>query len=296
MREVLDLANVYGGGGLTQTAGLEKVQRALDLARKHVIDANERCRGGGSGRSAPAGHLGAPALTHDSSELLSDRLAADRNATLFDTRIDEARQRVGAARAKLENAPGGPGERAAEGDRSVLFARSRIALGAPSFQNDYVFPVGGGPGSVSVGHTHHDYPAADIAAPAGSPVYALSGAVVLNAWHESDGRCGIGVTMRTSDGFVWTYCHLAYLFPLVTDGVTLAAGEQVGLVGSTGHATGPHLHLQLQPATAYPQEQAWFQAFAGRAFSGRTPLPISSQAISLPPRVSSPSSLIRVMR
>jgi murein DD-endopeptidase MepM/ murein hydrolase activator NlpD len=68
------------------------------------------------------------------------------------------------------------------------------------------------------------------------------------------------------DGQVWTYCHLAYLDPAVMDGVSLGAGTQIGLVGSTGHATGPHLHLQLQPATFYPQDQPWFQSFAGSAF------------------------------
>ena len=30
---------------------------------------------------------------------------------------------------------------------------------------------------------------------------------------------------------------------------------------------GPHLHLQLQPATAWPQQEPWFEAFAGRAFN-----------------------------
>jgi murein DD-endopeptidase MepM/ murein hydrolase activator NlpD len=60
---------------------------------------------------------------------------------------------------------------------------------------------------------------------------------------------------------------LAFLEPSVVDGRSLAAGTQIGLVGSTGHATGPHLHLQLQPATEFPQNQPWFQSFAGSAFT-----------------------------
>jgi murein DD-endopeptidase MepM/ murein hydrolase activator NlpD len=107
----------------------------------------------------------------------------------------------------------------------------------------------------------------DIAAPAGSPVYALGDSTVLRAWGWPDPRCGIGLTLQTRDGQTWTYCHLAELDPSVVAGTTLAAGEQVGLVGSTGEATGPHLHLQLQPATAWPQQEAWFQSFAGSAFT-----------------------------
>ena len=74
------------------------------------------------------------------------------------------------------------------------------------------------------------------------------------------------MTIRTADGQVWTYCHLSYLDPAVTDGVSLSAGRQIGLVGMTGDASGPHLHLQLQPATSWPQRQLWFENFAGRAF------------------------------
>jgi murein DD-endopeptidase MepM/ murein hydrolase activator NlpD len=68
-------------------------------------------------------------------------------------------------------------------------------------------------------------------------------------------------------GPTYVYCHLSYLEPSVTPGVALSAGAHVGLVGSTGNSTGPHLHLGLVPAIAYPQEEAWFQGFAGRAFS-----------------------------
>ena len=139
-------------------------------------------------------------------------------------------------------------------------------LAAPAYDGAYVFPVGGGPAVVSVSHHHHDYPAADIAAPMGSPVYALANAVVLRAWQYPDDRCGIGLTIRTADGQTWTYCHLSYLDPSVTADVTLSAGDQVGLVGATGHATGPHLHLQLDPPVSYPQVQPWFERFAGVAF------------------------------
>jgi murein DD-endopeptidase MepM/ murein hydrolase activator NlpD len=120
---------------------------------------------------------------------------------------------------------------------------------------------------VSASHTHHDYPAVDIAAPMGSPLYALASSIVLRSWSTPDARCGIGLTLRAFDGQVWTYCHLSVLFPDIVVGASLVAGQPVGLVGATGHATGPHLHLQLQPASAWPQQEAWFQSFAGSAFS-----------------------------
>ena len=139
-------------------------------------------------------------------------------------------------------------------------------LASPTYSSGWVFPVGGGPSLVSVGHTHHDYPAADIAAPAGSPVYALAQSVVLRSWAVPDPKCGIGLTLQSADGQTWTYCHLSYLEPSVVAGASLAAGAPVGLVGSTGDATGPHLHLQLDPSTRYPQEESWFASFAGTAF------------------------------
>ena len=121
-----------------------------------------------------------------------------------------------------------------------------------------------GPDAVSVGHHHHDYPAADIAAPHGAPLYALADGIVLAV--VDDGRCGTGLVLQTVDGLEWVYCHLSYRDPGVAQGSFLSAGQWVGLVGSTGHSTGPHLHLGLRPAR-YPQEMPWFQEFAGIAFT-----------------------------
>jgi murein DD-endopeptidase MepM/ murein hydrolase activator NlpD len=119
---------------------------------------------------------------------------------------------------------------------------------------------------VSVSHHHHDYPAADIAAPEGAPLYALANAVVVDTYEDGEGNCGIGFRIKLENGTDYTYCHLSYREPNVVPGAALAAGAPVGLVGETGHATGPHLHLQLDPTTGYPQNEPWFKAFAGRAF------------------------------
>jgi murein DD-endopeptidase MepM/ murein hydrolase activator NlpD len=267
VREVLDLAQVYGQGGITQTVDLQQLQAKLDGARREIVRANEQLLAAQDSEQQLRKAAQGLHARVDAVALLSDRLVAERRAVLYDVRVDAARSATDAARADLEQAQSALAT-ATQSAQAPSFAQGvGTLMGAASYHGDYVFPVGGGPQLVSVGHTHHDYPAADIAAPAGSPVYAISNAVVVNAWHSADPRCGIGLTIRTVDGQVWTYCHLAYLDPAVMDGVSLAAGAQIGLVGSTGHATGPHLHLQLQPATSYPQDQQWFQSFAGTAFS-----------------------------
>jgi murein DD-endopeptidase MepM/ murein hydrolase activator NlpD len=285
---------VYGQGGPTQTANLEQLQAALDHARREVVSANDGLAAAAAREAQLRRASRRLYATVEDTELLSDRLAAQRRAVLFNVRVDDAHEATETARTKLEHAQAAL-DSAQQSAQAPSFAQGvGMLMGAPAYQSNYVFPVGGGPRLVSVGHTHHDYPAADIAAPAGSPVYALSNAVVLNAWHEADPRCGIGMTIRTQDGLTWTYCHLAYLEPSVTDGVTLAAGTAVGLVGSTGHATGPHLHLQLQPPTSYPQDQPWFQAFAGSAFTWQdAPTELELPDLPAPTRVFSvvPSSV-----
>ena len=266
VREVLDLARVYGQAGPAQTAGLQHLQASLDGARQKVVAANHAAVAADQTvrrlrKHAEQLHADAEAIT-----LLSDRLAAERRAVLFDGRVHEAAVRAQAAHDTLTEAVDGL-RSARQSASAPSFAHGvGTLMGAPSYSSGYVFPVGGGPQVVSVGHFHHDYPAADIAAPAGSPLYALADGTVQSAWSGTDPRCGIGFTMRAFDGQVWTYCHLAYREPAVQVGASLHAGQPVGLVGETGHASGPHLHLQLQPAVSYPQNQAWFKGFAGLAF------------------------------
>ena len=271
--EVLQLAKLFDAGGQQGTFSLDRLQISLDNARHAVVKANRRLVAAQGQARLLWLHERTIRRRVAAATILSDRLDLERRAVQAGVVRAAAQARVAELRDALRQAET---DLATARDRSVASSFAPGAgtmLGAPSYDGNYVFPVGGGPSVVSVSHYHHDYPAADIAAPMGSPVYALSDAVVTKAWHFPDPRCGIGMTLQTSDGKSWTYCHLSVLDSGITAGVSLAAGQQVGLVGMTGDATGPHLHIQLNPQTEYPQSLPWFQRFADVAFRWQDPQP-----------------------
>lgn len=81
----------------------------------------------------------------------------------------------------------------------------------------------------------------DLSASKGEEAYAMMFGQVIKV--GSDKRSGKYVTLRHGD-FTVSYCHLSEA--LVKKGQIVAAGEPVGLTGSTGRSTGPHLHLTLK--------------------------------------------------
>jgi murein DD-endopeptidase MepM/ murein hydrolase activator NlpD len=266
VKDVLELAGFYGHAGADAAFTLDRAQVQLDEARRKVARANQKLIGAEKRERTAARVARRLERRVEGAKLLSARLSLLKDAVQADARRDEAAAETERLRKLLAEAEAALVE-AGTNAWTNSFANGVASLvAAPLYRGDYVFPVGGGPQIVSVAHDHHDYPAADIAAPSGAPAYALADALVEAAWPSSNGACGIGFKMQTGDGRSWTYCHLSYLEPGVQPGATLPAGAQVGLVGSTGNSTGPHLHLQLNPTSTYPQEEAWFQDFAGHAF------------------------------
>lgn len=88
----------------------------------------------------------------------------------------------------------------------------------------------------------------DLGAPEGTPVLATKDGTV----HVADylGGYGYTVILRHENGSQETrYAHLAQI--LVQPGESVQQGEVVGLVGSTGNSTGPHLHFELRELTAH---------------------------------------------
>jgi murein DD-endopeptidase MepM/ murein hydrolase activator NlpD len=275
VREVLSLANLYGADD-TVAFSLDGLQASLDSARRAAARAGERVLALQRTIEREERTAARWQAKADTAALLSDRLAFEQRAGQALSRRDADAGRLETRRRELAAAERLLARAQQASAASSFDPAAGQLLAAPTYSGGYVFPVGGGPGVVSASHTHHDYPAVDIAAPLGSPLYALANAVVLRAWNAPDPRCGIGFTLRAFDGRVWTYCHLSVLDSGVVPGATLTAGQPVGLVGATGDASGPHLHLQLQPPTEWPQRESWFQSFAGTAFSwsdGETPRP-----------------------
>jgi len=112
-------------------------------------------------------------------------------------------------------------------------------------------------GSLSVGHPDLIWPSdsanltgssfadghngVDIGAPSGSPVYAAaSGQVAYQGW--TDWGYGGVVVLSHSRGWQTLYAHLSD--GLATCGEHVSQGELIGFSGSSGNASGPHLHFE----------------------------------------------------
>jgi len=84
----------------------------------------------------------------------------------------------------------------------------------------------------------------DFAADAGTPVMAAGDGVV--ARREWSGGYGNLVEIRHANGVVTRYGHLQAFAKGLETGMRLAQGDVIGFVGSTGLATGPHLHYEFR--------------------------------------------------
>jgi murein DD-endopeptidase MepM/ murein hydrolase activator NlpD len=85
--------------------------------------------------------------------------------------------------------------------------------------------------------------AIDYAAPAGSPVVAIGpGRVEFAGWR---GGYGNVVDIRHSGSYISRYAHFSKFAGKLRKGQAVDAGDVIGYVGQTGHATGPHLHFEF---------------------------------------------------
>lgn len=92
----------------------------------------------------------------------------------------------------------------------------------------------------------------DFAAPLGTPIHAIADGVVTHAGAGIEGRSNnLIIIEHTINGKTYEswYVHMYDNGVLVKEGQEVKAGDVIGLVGSNGKSTGPHLHLEIHDMT-----------------------------------------------
>jgi murein DD-endopeptidase MepM/ murein hydrolase activator NlpD len=103
------------------------------------------------------------------------------------------------------------------------------------------WPVIGGDNYISQ-YYHYGHYAIDVAADSGAKVVAAAaGKVIFAGWKSNGG--GYQVWISHGGGLSTTYSHMSGVS--VGRGQSVDKGTQVGRVGSSGWATGPHLHFEV---------------------------------------------------
>ena len=176
-------------------------------------------------------------------EGVSARLAAQAQA------VAGALAERSAAESAIEDELGSDAVRARPDDITATLARAQagepdpVALGGigqpiPGAALESPFglrndPLGGGAGF---------HPGFDVSAGSGTPIHAAAAGVVVIA--GDCGGYGNCVVLDHGDSLATVYAHQSQV--LVSVGEHLDAGQVLGLVGSTGMSTGPHLHFEVR--------------------------------------------------
>lgn len=123
----------------------------------------------------------------------------------------------------------------------------------PPSSSSGVFPVRGGPWSFGgagarfgAGRPGHIHQGQDIVGASGLTIVAPLGGVIRYVGYQEDGA-GRYVVMRASRGWDMFFAHLQMRSVVVKEGERVRAGQKLGLLGSTGFSTGPHLHFEIWP-------------------------------------------------
>lgn len=145
---------------------------------------------------------------------------------------------------------------------------------------DHRFPVTGhfsfgGPdarfGAGRPGHTHEGQ---DIVTDAGVKIVAPYGGTISYVAYQPDGA-GYYAVEHADDGRDYVFMHMLKDSVAVEQGQRVATGQKIGLVGSTGASSGPHLHFEIwtggawrfggKPVDPLPLLKSWYASGAGGA-------------------------------
>lgn len=142
----------------------------------------------------------------------------------------------------IENGSGGSDIESVQAAKGTSFADYYVSV-------EPVIPVKGARITSRFGYRTHPitgnygfHTGLDLAAAEGTPIAAAFYGTIAET--GEDDAWGKYVLMEHSDGFATFYCHLSEIY--AEEGAVIRQGETIGLVGSTGWSTGPHLHFEVR--------------------------------------------------
>lgn len=174
-------------------------------------------------RGSAVSAIGAPGAQQQATAITTKRLIEQRRIEARSRARELVRQKTSVIRATT----------APRVTRSAGRIRVLFRLGVPAI-GQWTSPYGPRGGRMHYGQ--------DIAARYGSPVKAArSGVVIANGWYGGYGRY---IDLKHESGVVTRYAHLSAAPVKVGQGVD--RGQQIGRIGTSGWATGPHLHFEVR--------------------------------------------------
>lgn len=205
------------------------------------------------------GGLASPALAADTEAASAEDTGISQAIVIGDSLADQIdaqaeAQQAAAEKAAAEARAKAEAKRKAEARaKEIRAAKERAAREAERKRlNSFQLPVAGS--NVTTGYktggslwSSGSHSGVDFRAASGSTVVAVgSGTVVEAGW---GGAYGNNVVLRMNDGTYTQYGHLSAI--TVSVGQTVTPGQQIGVSGSTGNSTGPHLHFEARTSPDY---------------------------------------------
>ncbi|WP_190023352.1 M23 family metallopeptidase [Streptomyces hiroshimensis] len=238
------------GGFTTAPADESDAEDPLELVALQVPDARRRAR---LARMMDEDDRKSRRLVAEGEELALARPELDKDSERLREQVRAVEARLVAARgdlntlaqAAIDNGRCIPLRRAAAGggtgaEHAAAQANGRWTRPVTSYQLTAGF---GGVGA-NWASTHSGQ---DFAVPSGTPVRSIGAGTVVAA--GCGGAFGISLVVQHEDGWYSQYAHLAATF--VTPGQQVRAGQWIGLSGTTGNSTGPHLHFEIRTSPEF---------------------------------------------
>ncbi len=107
--------------------------------------------------------------------------------------------------------------------------------------------------------------------PGPGPIVAANTGRVIRAGWDTTGY-GNTVDLEHAGGISTRYAHLASIDPAIAVGATVQVGQRLGVEGSTGASTGPHLHFEIAVHGQRVNPLTFMRAH-GAPLDGRAPAP-----------------------